>query len=180
MSSVQRLEWGRIDTVTHSDEGEDVVHVGPDVDLHKAHHHSHLLEKELDEEEEKETAKRVRDPCCVCQHLKTAPSSLTYLSDTGIADPDDIEESGHDLGKELDTLEAERLEDEGNGLDHHGVVVGERRVSQDAHQSDDRHRRVKLIQWQVAHVHQHLAGAIVRWEEEKTEQLTQVQSKGHQ
>lgn len=39
---------GGVLTVTHSDEGEDVVHVGADVDLHKAHHHSHLLEKELE------------------------------------------------------------------------------------------------------------------------------------
>lgn len=33
--------------VTYSDEGEDVVHVGSDVDLDEAHHHSHLLEQEL-------------------------------------------------------------------------------------------------------------------------------------
>lgn len=37
-----------VNTVTHSDECEDVVHVGTNVDLHKAHHHSHLLEKELE------------------------------------------------------------------------------------------------------------------------------------
>lgn len=35
-------------TFTHSDEGENVIHVGTDVDLHEAHHHSHLLEKELE------------------------------------------------------------------------------------------------------------------------------------
>lgn len=51
--------------------------------------------------------------------------TVTYLSDTGIADPDDIEESGHDLGQELDTLEAQGLKDEGDSLDHHCVVVGE-------------------------------------------------------
>lgn len=48
---------GVVDTVTHSDEGEDVVHVGADVDLHKAHHHSHLLEKEL---ENKKSTERKR------------------------------------------------------------------------------------------------------------------------
>lgn len=47
---------GDANTVTHSDEGEDVVHVGADVDLHKAHHHSHLLEKEL--ENKKSTVRR--------------------------------------------------------------------------------------------------------------------------
>ncbi len=34
--------------MTHSDEGEDVIHVGANVDLHKANHHSHLLEEELE------------------------------------------------------------------------------------------------------------------------------------
>lgn len=48
-----------VDTVTHSDEGEDIIHVGADVDLHKAHHHSHLLEEEL--ENKKRTEKKVRD-----------------------------------------------------------------------------------------------------------------------
>lgn len=43
----KHLGYGGIETVTHSDEREDVIHVGPDVDLNKAHHHSHLLEKEL-------------------------------------------------------------------------------------------------------------------------------------
>lgn len=40
---------GHVDTVTHSDEGEDVVHVGADMDLHEAYHHSHLLEEELED-----------------------------------------------------------------------------------------------------------------------------------
>lgn len=45
--------WKEIrDKVTYSDEGEDVVHVGADVDLHKAHNHSHLLEKELENKRE--------------------------------------------------------------------------------------------------------------------------------
>ncbi len=46
-----------VDTATHSDEGEDVVHVGADVDLHKAHHHSHLLEEELAEKKSTEREK---------------------------------------------------------------------------------------------------------------------------
>lgn len=46
------------------------------------------------------------------------------------------------------------------------MVVGERGVSQDTHQSDDRHSGIKLIQGQVAHVHQHFTGAVVRWEKE--------------
>lgn len=46
----KHLGYGGIETVTHSDEREDVIHVGPDVDLNKAHHHSHLLEKELHRE----------------------------------------------------------------------------------------------------------------------------------
>lgn len=32
---------------TYPDEGEDVIHVGSDVDLHETHHHSHLLEQKL-------------------------------------------------------------------------------------------------------------------------------------
>lgn len=39
--------WKTLDAITHSDEGENVIHVWTDVNLHKAHHHSHLLEKEL-------------------------------------------------------------------------------------------------------------------------------------
>lgn len=46
--------------VTHSDEGEDVVHVGADVDLHKAHHHSHLLEEELENKKRAERKKSKR------------------------------------------------------------------------------------------------------------------------
>lgn len=41
---------GSVHTITHSDEGEDVVHVRANVDLHKAHHHSHLLEEELEDD----------------------------------------------------------------------------------------------------------------------------------
>lgn len=59
--------------------------------------------------------------------------TVTYLSDTGVTHPDYIEECGHDLGQELDTLETERLKDKGDGLDDHGVVVGQGGVSQDAH-----------------------------------------------
>ena len=38
----------------YSDEGEDVVHVGPDVDLHEAYDHPHLLEEELERERGRE------------------------------------------------------------------------------------------------------------------------------
>lgn len=41
-------DW--VETVTHSDEGEDVIHIGTDVNLHKAHDHSHLLKEELEED----------------------------------------------------------------------------------------------------------------------------------
>lgn len=135
------------------------------MDLHKAHHHSHLLEKEL--ENKKSTERKKSKPFALRITLLTRgeqitnqpdslfplPCSATYLSDTGITHPDDIEESGHDLGQELDTLEAQRLKDEGDGLDDHSMVVRERRVSEDAHQSDNCHSGVKLIQGQVAHVH---------------------------
>ena len=90
--------------------------------------------------------------------------SISYLSDAGVTHSDDVEESGHDLGQELNTLEAQRLEDEGDGLDHHGVVVGQRRVPQDTHQSHYGNCRVELIQGEVAHVHQHLTGAVVSWD----------------
>lgn len=86
----------------------------------------------------------------------------TYFPDGPIADPNDIEECGHDLRQELHTLEAQRLEDEGDGLDNHGVMVREGLVSEDPHQRHHGHSRVELIQGQVAHVDQHLAGAVVR------------------
>lgn len=85
----------------------------------------------------------------------------THLSDTGVTDPDDVEESGHDLRQELDTLQAQRLKDEGDGLDYHGVMVGEGWFSEDTHEGDNRHGWVKLIEGKVAHVHQHFTCAIV-------------------
>lgn len=57
----------------------------------------------------------------------------SYLSDTGVAHPDYVQECGHDLGQELDTLEAQRLKDKGHSMDYHRVVVGQGGVSQDAH-----------------------------------------------
>lgn len=88
---------------------------------------------------------------------------VCYLSYAGVTHTDDVEESGHDLRQELHTLEPQRLEDEGDGLHHHGVVVGERRVPQDAHQRNYGNRWIELIQRKVAHVHQHLAGTVVRY-----------------
>lgn len=108
--------------VTHSDEGEDVVHVGPDVDLDETHHHSHLLEKELPGNKQKRSCKHSKQPK---GYLLLFQQRTTHLSNTGITHSDDIEESGHNLGQELNTLEAQRLENEGYSLHHHSVVVGE-------------------------------------------------------
>lgn len=144
----------RSTAVTHSDKGEDVIHVRADVNLHKAHDHPHLLEEELQE----------KSRACLAEETSTAVHlwGPTYLTNAGIADADDIEERGHDLRQELNALQAQRLENKGDRLDHHGVMVGEGGVSQDAHQRHDCHRGVELIEGQVAHVHQHLTGAVVR------------------
>lgn len=41
----ERMKGGLVfEEATHSDECEDVIHVGADVDFHKAHDHPHLLE----------------------------------------------------------------------------------------------------------------------------------------
>lgn len=144
--------------MTHSDKGEDVVHVRADVNLHKTHDHSHLLEEEL---QERNSAAGLADEIPMAVGLWRR----AYLTNAGIADADDVEERGHDLRQELNALEPQRLENEGDRLDHHGVMVGEGGISQDAHQRHDGHRRVELIQGQVAHVHQHLTGAVVRWRE---------------
>lgn len=76
----------------------------------------------------------------------------TYFPDGPVTHPDDIQERGHDLGQELHTLESQGLEDKGDGLDDHGVVVGQGLVSEDTHQGHHGHSRVELIQGQVAHV----------------------------
>lgn len=89
----------------------------------------------------------------VLSRIDQPGGGAAYLPDTGVADPDHIEECGHDLGQELDALEAQRFKNEGDGLDNHSVVVGERWVSQNAHQGDDGHGGVELIQRQVPHVH---------------------------
>lgn len=70
----------------------------------------------------------------------------TYFPDGPVTDTNDVQECGHDLGQELHTLEAQGLEDEGDGLDNHGVVVREGLVSEDAHQGHHGHGWVKLIQ----------------------------------
>lgn len=99
--------------------------------------------------------------------MKSRRACWLYLPDAGVADPNHVEERGHDLGQELDALETQGLEDEGDGLYDHGVVVGERWVPQDAHQRDDGHGWIKLIQRQVAHVDQHLARAVVGFQEKQ-------------
>lgn len=129
------------------------------MDLHKSHNHSHLLEEELGNKRDTETLKKA--VIVVLKKEKIRHECQPYLPDAGVADPDHVEKRRHDLRQELDALEAQGLEDEGDGLHHHGVVVGERRVPEDAHQRDDGHGRVKLIQRQVAHVDEHLAGAVV-------------------
>lgn len=50
----------KADRATHSDQGEDVIHVWPDVNLHKGHNHSHLLEEELQENRVKHYTSSVR------------------------------------------------------------------------------------------------------------------------
>lgn len=90
-----------------------------------------------------------------------AAGECTYFPDGPVADPDDIKERGHDLGQELYTFEPQGLEDEGDGLNHHGVVVREGLISEDPHQGHHGHSWVELIQGQVSHVDQHLTGAVV-------------------
>ena len=85
----------------------------------------------------------------------------TYFPDGSVTNPNDIQECGHDLGQELHTLEPQGLEDEGDGLDDHGVMVREGLVSEDAHQGHHGHGWVELVQRQVSHVDQHLTGAVV-------------------
>lgn len=86
----------------------------------------------------------------VCEFLQPTPShkqdlTSAYLSDAGIAHPDDVEESGHDLWQELHAFQAERFEDEGDGLHHHGVMIGQRRVTKDTHQRHYGDRWVELV-----------------------------------
>ena len=69
----------------------------------------------------------------------------TYFPDGPVTNPNDIQECGHDLGQELHALEPQGLEDEGDGLDDHGVVVREGLVSEDAHQGHHGHGWVKLV-----------------------------------
>lgn len=87
--------------------------------------------------------------------------SCTYFPDGSITDPDDIKERRHDLGQELHAFEPQGLEDEGDGLNYHGVVVREGLVPEDTHQGHHGHSWVELIQRQVSHVDQHFAGAVV-------------------
>lgn len=85
----------------------------------------------------------------------------TYFPDGPITHSDDVKEGRHDLGQELYTLEPQGLEDEGDGLNHHGVVVRERLISEDPHQGHHGHSWVELVQGQVSHVDQHFTGAVV-------------------
>jgi len=62
-----------------------------------------------------------------------------------------------DVGHRLD---AERVEDEGDGFDDLGVVPGERRVSDDLHEGGDGHGGVEVVEVSVAaDVDEHFARA---------------------
>lgn len=97
---------------------------------------------------------------CGTEHVSREGLS-TYFPDGPVTDADDIEECGHDLGQELHTLEPQGLEDEGDGLHHHSVVVREGLISEDPHQGHHGHSGVELVQGQVSHVDQHFTGAVV-------------------
>lgn len=88
----------------------------------------------------------------------------THLADGTVTNPNDVEERRHDLGQELHALESEGFENKRDGLDYHGVVVGQGLVPEDPHQCYHRDGRVELIQGEVAHVNQHLTGAVIGWE----------------
>lgn len=102
-----------------------------------------------------------RSAGCAAEQRRAWEVLRTYLPDGPITDSDDIKECGHDLGQELHTLESQGLEDEGDGLNHHGVVVRERLISEDPHQGHHGHSGVKLVQGQISHVDQHFTGAVV-------------------
>lgn len=100
-----------VEGLTHSDQGEDVVHVGADVNLHKAHNHSHLLEEELGNKRETEMFQNFKKQEVVVVYVKEKKkenrcAGWLYLPDAGVTNPDHVEERGHNLGQELDTLEA--------------------------------------------------------------------------
>lgn len=90
----------------------------------------------------------------------------THLPDGPIANPNDVEESGHDLRQELHALEAKGFENKGDGLDHHGVVMGQGLIPEDPHERHHGDGRIELVQREVSHVNQHLTGAVVSWKGE--------------
>lgn len=98
--------------------------------------------------------------------LGTGEKRRTHLPDGPIANPDDVEESRHHLRQELHTLQAEGFENKGDGLDHHGVVMGQGLVPEDPHEGHHGDCWVELVQGEVSHVNQHLTGAVVSWKGE--------------
>ena len=81
----------------------------------------------------------------------------TNLSKGGLWRLDDVQVVWHDLRDVRHALDAEALEDERDGLHDHGVLRGERRVLDDAHERRDGDGRVELVERVLTHAHQHLA-----------------------
>lgn len=108
---------------------------------------SHRLSKEM-------------DSCFQSGTGRSGPGH-THLSDGTVTHPDHVEESWHHLGQELHTLQSKRFENKGDGLNYHSVVLGQGLVSENSHQCHHRDSWIELIQREVAHVHQHLTGAVV-------------------
>ena len=59
------------------------------------------------------------------------------------------------------TFDAETLEDEGDGLDHHRVMLRQRQVLDDAQQCCYGNGRVELLKGCRVHVHEHLTRAVL-------------------
>ena len=70
----------------------------------------------------------------------------SYLSEVLFRVANDVQICRNDLRDVGDTLDAETLEDEGDGLDDHRVVLRQRRVADVAHEDRDRYRRVEVGQ----------------------------------
>ena len=79
-----------------------------------------------------------------------------YLSKRRLRRANHVQVVGHDLRNIRYTLDAQTLEDEGDGLHDHGVLRGERGILDDAHQLRDGDRRKEVLQRVLTHVHQHL------------------------
>ena len=54
---------------------------------------------------------------------RLAKTTLSYLSESWVGGPDDMEIVWHDLGDVWHTLDPQTLKYEGNRLNHHGVML---------------------------------------------------------